>query len=92
MTWTRATCLGALVGLVLAGCSHRPPENFAPDPGLVSHIKAIRFAQPATSACPGQIVQADYYAELDDGRIVTFATQYDEDHPPPLHVMFLGKN
>lgn len=81
-----AAALGSL--LVLAGCSHRPPPDFAPDPGLVARITSIRIDAPST-ACPGQTIPASYTAVLDDGSEIPFATSYDKHHPPRLHVVFL---
>jgi len=76
--------------LALAACAHKPPPDFAPDPGLVARIEAIRIALPAT-ACPGQVIEASYVALLDDGPEIPFATRYDEKHPPALHVLFLTR-
>lgn len=74
--------------LTAAGCSHRPPPDFAPDPGLVARIQSIRIDAPAV-ACPGQTIPASYTAVLDDGSEIPFATSYDKHHPPQLHVVFL---
>jgi hypothetical protein len=73
-----------------AACAHRPPEDFAPDPGLVSHIRSIEMRVP-TSACPGEGFLASYTAILDDSSRVPFATRYDRKHPPRLHVVFLER-
>lgn len=85
----RSICVVALTG-VLASCSHRPPDDFAPDPGLVSHIRSIEIRVP-TAACPGESFAASYTATLDDGSRVPFATRYDRKHPPRLHVVFLER-
>jgi hypothetical protein len=80
----------AVVAGLLSACAHKPPADFAPDPGLVTRIAAIRIDVPAV-ACPGQTIDASYTAVLDDGSEVPFATRYDEKHPPPLHVVFLNR-
>jgi hypothetical protein len=82
---------GVVLSALLLGCSHNPPRDFSPDPGLIQHIRAIRIATPSSVACPGDLIPARYYAELDSGGVVAFATEYDEDHPPRLHVMFLTR-
>ena len=75
---------------VVAACSHRPPEDFAPDPGLVAHIRSIEMLAP-THVCPGQTFAVSYTALLDDGTRVPFANRYDKKHPPRLHVTFLDR-
>lgn len=81
----------SLAALTLAAaCSHRPPEDFAPDPGLLARIRSIEMTTPS-SACPGQSFAASYTALLDDGSRVPFATRYDRKHPPRLHVVFLER-
>jgi hypothetical protein len=82
--------LTSLVWLVTA-CSHKPPADFAPDPGLVARIVEIQMTTAAAYACPGQGIRADYEAVLDDGTVVPFARTYDKDRPPPLHVVFLDR-
>jgi len=79
-----------LAALTLAACSHRPPPDFAPDPGLVGQIQSIRIYAPPT-ACPGQTIHVSYDAVLDDGSVVRFANTYDSHHPPRLHVVFLTR-
>lgn len=81
--------LTPLVWLATA-CSHGPPADFAPDPGLVERIVEIRMTT-AAFACPGGGIRADYEAVLDDGTVVPFARKYDEDRPPQLHVVFLER-
>jgi hypothetical protein len=76
--------------LVLAACSHRPPPDFAPDPALVAHIRAIELHAPRT-ACPGYSFPVTYTAVLDDGRRIPFESRYDKKHPPRLHVVFLDR-
>ncbi len=86
--------LRAAVLLAAAGaCSHRPPADFAPDPGLVERIREIRISTSPLPlrACPGGTVDASYEALLDDGTRVPFATKYDKKHPPRLHVVFLER-
>lgn len=82
----------AVVGgsLALAACSHGPPADFAPDPGIVAQIREIRMATN-TSACPGETFGATYTAVLSDGSLVPFETRYDRKHPPRLHVNFLER-
>lgn len=78
----------ATAAAFLAACSHQPPPDFAPDPGLVDEISEIRAYTPE-AVCPGRTIEAEYEAVLQDGRRLPFSTDYDEDHPPPLHVVFL---
>lgn len=82
--------LAALVVAPIA-CKKGPPPDFAPDPGLVSRIREVRINLPQRTACPGQTFRAGYEAVLDDGTHLTFATRYDKDDPPPLHVTFLER-
>lgn len=80
-----------LVGLpLLAACSHQPPPDFAPDPSLVAHIRALEMTAPRT-ACPGYSFAVTYTALLDDGRRIPFEARYDKKHPPRLHVIFLDR-
>jgi len=78
------------IALVAAACSHGPPPDFAPDPGLVEQIREIRMATSA-SACPGETFGAQYTAVLNDGALVSFESRYDRQHPPRLHVSFLER-
>jgi len=78
------------IPLLLSACAKKPPADFAPDPGLVARITELRFEVPSV-ACPGQTIPAAYVAVLDDGSELPFATSYDEDHPPALHVVFLSR-
>ncbi len=80
----------SVVGLVAAACSHGPPPDFAPDPGLVEQIREIRMAT-STRACPGETFGAQYTAVLNDGALVSFQSRYDRKHPPRLHVTFLER-
>ncbi|MGH7416321.1 MAG: hypothetical protein ACREMW_02505 [Gemmatimonadales bacterium] len=75
----------------LAACSHRPPRDFAPDPGLVARIREIELRAPQW-ACPGQSFPVTYSAVLDDGSRVPFESRYDKKHPPALHVVFLQRH
>jgi hypothetical protein len=86
--WRHGGIVACLV--TLAGCAKKPPADFAPDPGLVSRIDSIRIITPG-SVCPGATIPAQYEAVLDDGSLLPFATRYDDDHPPPLHVVFLTR-
>ncbi|MGH7674899.1 MAG: hypothetical protein ACREMV_06460, partial [Gemmatimonadales bacterium] len=79
-----------LTSLVLTSCSKPMPRDYAPDPGLVARIREIQMST-ATQACPGQSFAAYYHAILGDGTRVRFASEYDDDHPPPLHVIFLDR-
>jgi hypothetical protein len=76
--------------LVFFACAKKPPADFAPDPGLVGRIDSIRIIVPS-AVCPGATIPAQYEAVLDDGSLIPFATKYDDDHPPPLHVVFLSR-
>jgi len=73
------------------GCSHGPPEGFAPDPGLVAQIRDIRIVTTYARACPGAVIPTSYEAVLMDGSRVPFARSYDKKHPPRLHVIFLDR-
>src|SRR5918996_4845510 len=70
-----------LLLFLAAGCSHRPPEDFAPDPGLVAQIRDIETRTMPARACPGSVVQANYEAVLADGFRVPFARSYDKKRP-----------
>jgi hypothetical protein len=74
---------------VVAACSHKPPADFAPDPGLVARIRDIQITMPLARACPGSVIQASYDAVLDDGTHVPFQRTYDKKRPPRLHMVFL---
>jgi hypothetical protein len=86
----RRVTLPILAALAAACASRRPPEDFAPDSGLVARIREIRISAPET-ACPGTGFPASYTAVLDDGTTVPFATRYDRRRPPRLHVVFLER-
>ncbi len=77
--------------VLLAACSSKPPPEFAPDPGLVARIDEIRILPRDGWVCPGQSIVTDYEAVLNDGTTIPFARDYDEDHPPALHVVFLRR-
>src|SRR6266550_1538667 len=85
--WKSLLCPVALS--LAVGCSHKPPPDFAPDPGLLSHIREIQIKTTVTQACPGTAIAASYDAVLDDGTHVPFLRSYDKKHPPRLHVVFL---
>lgn len=85
----RATVLSAT--LLAFGCSHAPPEGFAPDPGLVAQIRDIRIVTSYARACPGSTMPTTYEAVLTDGSRVPFSRSYDKKHPPRLHVVFLDR-
>jgi hypothetical protein len=74
-----------------AACSHGPPPDFAPDPGLVEQIREIRMAT-STQGCPGEAFAATYTAVLNDGALVSFESRYDRKRPPRLHVSFLERS
>lgn len=91
--WTEALVRGLVLVLApgaVVACSKKPPPDFAPDPGLVAQITEIRMRVPDWT-CPGRTVPASYEAVLSDGGLVQFATKYDKDNPPPLHVVFLAR-
>ena len=76
----------------LSACGpKRPPPDFAPDPTLVQRISEIRMHTQVQVACPGRTVGARYDAVLNDGSIVPFSREYDEENPPALHVVFLRR-
>src|SRR2546426_7787854 len=77
--------------LLAVGCSHAPPPDFAPDPGLVAEIRDIRIVTGYARACPGAVIPASYEAVLASGERVSFARTYDKKHPPRLHVVFLDR-
>jgi len=77
--------------LLVCACSHAPPADFAPDPGLVAQIRDIRIVTAYVRACPGAAMSANYEAVLLDGSRVPFSRSYDKKHPPRLHVVFLDR-
>lgn len=86
----RPVVLAVLCGAV-AACSHAPPADFLPDPGLVAQIRSIRIVTAYTRVCPGGVIPTTYEAVLADGSRVPFARSYDKNHPPRLHVVFLDR-
>ena len=92
-TLRRLPPAGIALALVsaLAACAHKPPADFAPDPGLVARIKRIQIRAPHY-ACPGQTFPVYYDAILDDGTKIQFDWHYDSKHPPRLHVSFLDRS
>ncbi len=86
--WTAWATLTLAVGL--SACGSKPPPDYAPDPGLVARISELQMLT-ADRACPGRTVRAEYQAVLEDGRVMPFARKYDDDNPPPLHVVFLRR-
>lgn len=84
----RMLLLPALLAVATA-CSHKPPADYAPDPGLLSHIRDIEITVTPTPVCPGGMIQASYQAVIDDGTRVPFIRSYDKKHPPRLHSSFL---
>ena len=83
--------LSTSLAVTVFACGHAgPPPDFAPDPGLVAHIRELRMTAP-NSICPGESFNVTYTAVLDDGSYVPFENRYDKDHPPRLHVMFLDR-
>lgn len=85
------TLAAVAVAAVLTGCASKPPPDFAPDPGLVERIEAIRVVPRSERACPGGRISTDYEAVLDDGTVLPFSREYDDDNPPALHVVFLSR-
>src|SRR5256886_9223664 len=79
------------LSLTLSGCSHAPPADFAPDPGLVAQVRDIRIVTSYARACPGSVVAASYEGVLASGERVPFGGSYDKRHPPRLHVVFLDR-
>src|SRR2546427_13128062 len=49
----------SLLLLLFAACSHQPPEDFAPDPGLVAQIRDVRITPLSSRGCPGSVVQTN---------------------------------
>lgn len=86
----RSLLAGPALLLLAAACSHQPPPDFAPDPSLVAHIRALELGAPRT-VCPGYSFPVTYTAVLDDGRRIPFESRYDKKHPPRLHVVFLDR-
>ncbi|HUL02964.1 MAG TPA: hypothetical protein VLV16_07040 [Gemmatimonadales bacterium] len=87
----RTLLLGSLALVAGAACSHKPPEDYAPDPGLLAHIRDIEISITPVAACPGSWIQANYQAVIDDGTRVPFVRSYDKKHPPRLHITFLER-
>src|SRR2546426_5084519 len=85
----RKLLFGPVALSVFAACSHKPPPDFAPDPGLLAHIREIQIKTTAAAACPGAGIAASYDAVLDDATHVPFQHTYDKKHPPRLHMVFL---
>src|SRR2546430_15355596 len=81
-----------LTFFIVAACSHAPPPDFAPDPGLIAQVRDLRIVTTQDRACPGGGIQASYEAILADGSRVPFARTYDKKHPPRLHVVFLERS
>src|SRR2546430_1889028 len=77
--------------LLLAACSHAPPEGFAPDPGLVGQIRDIRIVTAYARTCPGSTIPTTYEAVLADGSPWPFSRTYDKKLPPRLTVIFLAR-
>src|SRR5437762_15123 len=85
-------CVTSFCATILVfGCSHAPPPDFAPDPGLVAQVKDIRIVTSYARACPGSVIATSYEAVLVSGERVPFARSYDKKHPPRLHVVFLDR-
>src|SRR2546430_11711897 len=87
----RRLCVTLLGVTLLVSCSHAPPPDFAPDPGLVAQIRDIRIITGYARACPGAVIPTSYEAVLADGSRIPFARSYDKKHPPRLHVVFLDR-
>ncbi len=87
----RISLLGSLMLFAVSACAHRPPEDFAPDPGLLAHIRDIEIRTTQGQVCPGAGIAATYEAVLDDGTHIPFVGTYDKKHPPRLHVVFLER-
>ncbi|HUL49019.1 MAG TPA: hypothetical protein VLT79_03270 [Gemmatimonadales bacterium] len=85
----RKALFGPLLVSLTVACSHAPPEDFTPDPGLIARIRDIDIRTVQAQACPGGQVQASYDAVLDDGTHLPFVHSYDKKHPPRLHMVFL---
>jgi hypothetical protein len=88
--WLGRSWLFFPLAALVAACSHAPPADFAPDPGLLAHIRDIEITLMQNSVCPGGMIQASYQAVIDDGTRVPFITSYDKKYPPRLHVVFLS--
>src|SRR5438128_6601016 len=84
-------CATLFAVTLLVSCSHAPPPDFTPDPGLVAQIRDIRIVTAYARACPGAVIPTSYEAVLADGSRVPFARSYDKKHPPRLHVVFLDR-
>src|SRR3989441_6431699 len=56
-----------LTSFAVAACSHAPPADFAPDPGLIAQVRDLRIVTTQDRACPGAWIQASYEAILADG-------------------------
>src|SRR5205823_11231571 len=77
------------VVMSFVACSHAPPADFAPDPGLISQVRDLRIVTTQDRACPGGWIQTSYEAVLAHGSRVPFARTDDKQHPPRLHVLLL---
>lgn len=79
------------IALAAAGCHHGPPPDFAPDPAVLARIVRIQMLTSPAVVCPGQQIQTEYDAVLNDSSTVPFESRYDKKHPPRLHVVFLRR-
>src|SRR3989441_11895179 len=68
--------------LLFVACSHAPPADFAPDPGLVAQIRDLRIVTTQARVCPGGWIQASYEAALAARPRAPFPRSYDPTHPP----------
>ena len=94
LTQLRLWVMSLGTALQTVACAHAPPADFAPDPGLVEEIRAIRIIPGYgrdSGACPGATIPVNYEAVLADGARVPFARSYDKKHPPRPHVVFLDR-
>jgi hypothetical protein len=86
-----AVLLVPLMALILACAQRQLPPGYQPELTLLDRVESINIKTPPF-ACPGQNLPAAYEARLDDGTILPFATEYDDDNPPPLHISFLSRS
>jgi hypothetical protein len=87
----RREVIAVSAALLAVACSHNPPPDFAPEPGLIAQIREIKIVPQESRACPGAPIHADYVAILADGSSMPFARSYDKKQPPRLHVRFLER-
>ena len=87
----RLSALAAILAVSVVACSHKPPENFAPDPILAGKLRSINILTRVDAACPGGLIPTDYEAVHESGLHYPVSRVYNKKNPPKLHVVFLNR-